>query len=258
MLKYKDFFRELLTEEQGVSLQCDATFDALPDRPPYGFLILPDGKFGVARCAWDHEELAGDKYQHSPWKVMERGGARIVKSGYDDKEYLVVCLTSRIKPQVKKLAMDLAEYYGFDFALKDDSKWLDSNFIENTSPYKDFYSDLLTESDYDISSFDELPRCAPYGFIVFPDGSFGVAFEMCDHDILCQEKEYEDKSELIKKGGIRIAYVGRGKYEADYLPTKTNHKAIKTAKDLALYYDCDLKLTNATGWLNITRQYKLA
>lgn len=370
MLKYKDFFRELIAEanEEGVSLRCDATFDRLPESPPYGFLILPDGKFGVARNAWDHEELAGSEYNHSPWKVMQRGGARIVKNENMD-EYLVVCFTSRIKPQVKRLAMDLAKYYGLDFSLKDDSKWeieleegklheeakictdftdlphappygflvfpdgkfvvasgmfthnklagpkyhYDSDHVleqggarmvvirpdrvyhsdlvssktsrtvtklvsdlskyygydaemhdrsswfnikpDSVSPetlkefYRDSYSDLLAESSYDIDSFEDLPERAPYGFIVFPDGTFNVAFEMCDHSRLSRQAGYDCTNDVIKAGGLRIAEAGRGDYEGYYLQKKANREAQKTAKDLATYYGYDLDLTDVSSWI---------
>ena len=120
--------------------------------------------------------------------------------------------------------------------------------------YKDFYSNILEEG-YKVNSFDMLPERPPYGFLVYPDGSFGIADEMGAHDKLVTGRDrFEDENgddgvmRVLRNGGIRICKDFDQVYEADYLVKSVKQRALKTAKDLAALYQYKIRFGQAM-WL---------
>ena len=120
--------------------------------------------------------------------------------------------------------------------------------------YKDFYTNTLAET-FHTDSFSDLPERPPYGFLVYPDGSFGIVDEWGGHEKLVKGKDrFEDENgddgvaRTLRKGGIRIGKTVDYGYHADYFPRTVTQKAKKTAKDLAALYKTPIEFGGAT-WL---------
>lgn len=118
--------------------------------------------------------------------------------------------------------------------------------------YKDFYEELLSESGT-TDSFGSLPDRTPYGFVVYPNGKFGVVYDWGGHEEVSGGAGQMEQ--IIKKGGLRIAKSNYGEgeeagksYSAEYLPTKATDRAKKTGKDLASFYQIPIHFF-AARWM---------
>ena len=99
----------------------------------------------------------------------------------------------------------------------------------------------------DITSFEGLPDNIPYGFCVYSDGSVDVVVGVIkggkDHETVFREKGIEDYEEYYSEGCARVAYSHYDDIvmiQADTLITSSG-RAIKTAKDIAKWYQKDYK-----------------
>lgn len=110
--------------------------------------------------------------------------------------------------------------------------------------YKQFFSYLLTEMYYGKThTDDDLPDNRPYGFMVYPDGTFGIAHSMMSHDDLVGSASNMNK--IVFLGGVRVAITADDNsneyYFAEYVRARAKPRAVKTAKDLASWYGLPLK-----------------
>lgn len=85
------------------------SFIDLPDNPPYGFIVFPDGKYAVARSAYDHnfilKELGTDMFN-----FLKTGGIRVVKK--DATAYYIDGLTQLSKARKAiSTSKDIAIFY---------------------------------------------------------------------------------------------------------------------------------------------------
>ena len=100
--------------------------------------------------------------------------------------------------------------------------------------YTDFFYDILTEVYYGkVHTFDDLPKEKPYGFMIYPDGTFGIA-RFQAHDLLVGGSSKVDK--IILAGGIR-ATVENDTLWIQMMPKRVKSQATKTANDLASWYN---------------------
>ncbi len=105
--------------------------------------------------------------------------------------------------------------------------------------YKQFFSHLLTEMYYgQTHKFEDLPENRPYGFMVYPDGTFGIAGTSMSHDLLVGGAQ--NISKIIKLGGVRVVISGDELYLGEYIRGRVKPAAMKTARDLATWYNMDL------------------
>jgi len=94
------------------------------------------------------------------------------------------------------------------------------------------------------TGFSKLPKNAPYGFWVTKDGKFITITSMFGHDgALRQLFPHMTKSlfTAFKAGFIRMVRLGSNTYGISYDPFSTSSVAKKTAKDIAKFYDMDVK-----------------
>lgn len=109
--------------------------------------------------------------------------------------------------------------------------------------YKQFFSSLLTEMYYGKTHKDtDLPDNRPYGFMVYPDGTFGIAHSMMSHDDLVGGRSNMNK--IVFLGGVRLAIGADNSnehYFAEYIKARVKPQALRTAKDLASWYGLPLK-----------------
>jgi hypothetical protein len=104
MFTYKQFFTYLLTEMYYGKTH---TEEDLPENPPLGFLVYPDGKFGICYTMFGHLELTGGPEKLK--MVMNLGGVRMVKV---NDVYYTEIVPGRVKNLALRTANDLAAWYG--------------------------------------------------------------------------------------------------------------------------------------------------
>ncbi len=63
-----------------------SSFVDLPDNPPYGFLVFPDGKYIVVNSSYEHS-FALQSMGSNMQTFFKAGGIRVVKK--NDKEYFI-------------------------------------------------------------------------------------------------------------------------------------------------------------------------
>lgn len=86
-----------------------------------------------------------------------------------------------------------------------------------------------------LSDFKYLPERPPYGFMVFPDGTFVPVTRVGGHASAAATTQ-EGIYEILMKGGVRMSSVIGDEYTGEVIPNRTSSSAKKTAKDLAQYY----------------------
>lgn len=130
--------------------------------------------------------------------------------------------------------------------------------------YKSFYSDVINhglklQEGRTVDSFASLSNSSPYGFVVYPDGEFGTVDNWGGHEEVAGGLGEMEK--VLNSGGVRVVKIRhKGEddyYQADYIPTKTTDRAKKTAKDLAAFYNQEIKFYNI-NWMNKLQEDELA
>lgn len=85
------------------------SFKDLPDNPPYGFIVFPDGKFAVAKSSYDHNSILR-KLGTDMFDFLKTGGIRVVKK--DDTAYYIDGLTQLSKARKAiSTSKDIAVFY---------------------------------------------------------------------------------------------------------------------------------------------------
>ncbi len=91
-----------------------------------------------------------------------------------------------------------------------------------------------------FKSFIFLPETQPYGFVIWPDGTFKPVKSMYKHaDVAGGEKQLDN---IIKSGGMRVSQPIGDDYFGDVLRSSLTAKAKKTALDIANFYNVELML----------------
>ena len=97
-----------------------------------------------------------------------------------------------------------------------------------------------------LASFNELPDNPPHGFWVTKSGQFIVVPYMWGHDeainalfpnVANGKAGSQLQMNAIKAGFVRMAKLGLSKYGLTYHPLYSSKTAIKTAKDIAAFYN---------------------
>lgn len=88
------------------------SFNNLPDDPPYGFMVWPNGTFRIAPRWGDHERAAGGPGMVD--RIIKQGGVRVARPIDGETELYYVGEIANPKPIAKKTAMDLANFYNHD------------------------------------------------------------------------------------------------------------------------------------------------
>lgn len=105
--------------------------------------------------------------------------------------------------------------------------------------YKQFFSHLLTEMYYGKTHTEEdLPDNPPLGFLVYPDGTFGISFTMFGHWELCGGPD--KLNTIMNLGGVRMVKVN-DVYYTEVIPGRAKNLAMRTANDLADWYGKETK-----------------
>jgi hypothetical protein len=101
-----------------------------------------------------------------------------------------------------------------------------------------------------LTNFSELPSSAPYGIWVTPSGGFIIINQIGDHDRVFS-RLYPDIAQgkfggqlqdlATARGFVRMAKMGPGVYGAVYSFKNKSSSAIKTAKDIATFYNMRLE-----------------
>lgn len=90
-----------------------------------------------------------------------------------------------------------------------------------------------------FKSFIFLPEKAPYGFVVWPDGTFKPVKAMFGHaQAAGGEKELDN---IIKQGGIRMSQPIGYDYFGELIRQAVKPQAKKTALDIANFYNVELQ-----------------
>ena len=132
MVSFKQFF-----SESGFK-----SFIFLPKEQPYGFVVWPDGTFKPVKRMYGHADVAGGEKELDT--ILRSGGVRMSQPIGD--AYFGEVNQRALKPQAKKTAMDIANFYNADI-----------DFVQ-------YYVNESTGSYQVKSSFSELPDSPPHGF----------------------------------------------------------------------------------------------
>ena len=128
-------------------------------------------------------------------------------------------------------------------------------------------NESTTESGPIVHSMKQLPSYAPYGFLVYPSGQFGIAMDWGDHSRLVTRDDPNIDADdavynIVKKGGIRIAFgentdaQGKRTYIGEVDKPNVTYAAKKTAKLLAEHYERELFFDQMTFWQTAASQNK--
>lgn len=212
MISFKQFFTEAGFK----------SFIFLPDKAPYGFVIWPDGTFKPVKSMYGHATAAGGEDELND--IIKKGGIRVSQPIGDD--YFGEIVRSAVKPQAKKTALDIANFYNVEL----------------------HYGQYMVEAAgaYTLhSSFADLPQTPPHGFWVTKDGKFIVIPYIWGHDeainalypsIANGKVGSQLQMNALKAGFIRMAKIG-DTYGLTYHPMYSSTGAKKTAKDIAEFYN---------------------
>ena len=106
---------------------------------------------------------------------------------------------------------------------------------------------LLLEKLGEYAKFSQLPDKMPYGFVVHPDASMDDIMGMGGHEDMVLSHGYRDLDQFLRHCGVHVAYNAEDKTVymlADLTSTKCR-KALKTAKDIARWYNKRYKVESA-------------
>lgn len=98
------------------------------------------------------------------------------------------------------------------------------------------FNDLVELLENRMLGFRNLPDVAPYGFVVFNDGTFVIVKRVGEH-IYAAGTDNEGLAKIIADGGVRISSSIGDSYMAEIVPGKVSGKARNTASDLAQFYN---------------------
>ena len=115
MFTYKQFFEHLLTEMYYGKTH---TEEDLPDNRPFGFMVYPDGTFGICHTLMSHDDLVGGISNVN--KIINLGGIKMVIRGdpsAGDEFYIGECQMGNVKEKAKSIALKLAEHYNLQLKL---------------------------------------------------------------------------------------------------------------------------------------------
>ena len=104
------------------------------------------------------------------------------------------------------------------------------------------FKQFFIESGY--SSFALLPDKSPYGFVVWPDGTFKPVTRMYDHATVAGGRE--ELNNLINQGGVRILQPISDGFFGEVNRKTLKPQAKKTATDIAAFYNTDIVFVEYT------------
>lgn len=110
-----------------------------------------------------------------------------------------------------------------------------------------------------IHTLKQLPSYAPYGFLVYSSGRFGIAMDWGDHSRLVTRDDPNIDADdavynIVKQGGIRIALgpdtdvQGKRVYVGEVNKPDVTYAAKKTAKELVDHYEREINFNQMTFW----------
>ena len=128
-------------------------------------------------------------------------------------------------------------------------------------------NESTTESGPIVHSMKQLPSYAPYGFLVYPNGQFGIAMDWGDHSRLVTRDNPDIDADdavynIVKQGGIRIALgqdtdvQGKRVYVGEVNKPNVTYAAKKTAKELVEHYEREINFNQMTFWQTAVSQNK--
>jgi hypothetical protein len=221
-------------------------FNSLPEERPHGFWVKPDGSFVVVTkwgghlvAAREAGALEDASEVDATYAAREKKWVDAVFSKNGQGNMALYCRGFRCAQTAaqKRTIKDLAAFYGAD---NDD--W-------SESVTRQLKKVLKENTELGLGKFEDLPDSIPYGFVVYPDGSFDVAQWFCHREIV-------SKALIRNNGGFharRCVTMRSIREHADdsknfywdmYIPCRSKPKVtaaqIKTVKDLAAWYQVGL------------------
>ena len=122
--------------------------------------------------------------------------------------------------------------------------------VNDCRPIKKKLTESVITENYKIcNNFQDLPTEPPHGFWITKTGQFIPVFKMFGHDealkalfpnIIAGKQGLAALQSAMKHGMIRVAKIGND-FGLTYHPMYTSNAAKKTAKDIAAFYNMDVK-----------------
>jgi len=264
-LLFDNFFKQILKEA--------TSFKTLPDKPPYGFWIYPNGDFKIVPFQ-KHAKVAEmiiknsstlsaryEKYKKTIDKYIDYfdflNTQKFIRVSIDvhslemdvtDVEYVsdgtgnYGYKLKTVPPKANKTIKDISAFYGgLSIVLDSDNEYTKRRIIS--------FRKIMKES----SDFSKLPDAVPYGFWVAPDGTFEILKDWNTGHLptakriiyLKYKDEYEHGDEkdqytfLFNKGywrGVRDDSDMRMYFDNEEIAQQPSRIVNKVCKDLSKFY----------------------